>query len=129
MSAHNPPVISRLRPQSPLRNSRIVSAIPLYSKVSLLSPTCCKHKPASVLRKCSPKQAKNPFLSRLLKIICLNLSVECYGPQLNVFQSLSTSHREIPKLCLACITSYNTTYAGRRSERPPITLRNHMICW
>ncbi len=43
---------------------------------------------------------------------------------MNIFQSLSTPHWEIPELCLA---SYNTTYAGRCSERPPITLRNHMI--
>ncbi len=31
-------------------------------------------------------------------------------------------------MCLACITTYNTTYAGRCSERPPVILRNHMIC-
>ncbi len=88
--------------------------------------TGCKHKPASVLQNCLPKQAKNPFVSQLLKIIELR-SIECNEPQLNIFKSLSRPHREITGLCLACITSYNATYAGRCSERPPITLRNHMI--
>ncbi len=46
---------------------------------------------------------------------------------MNIFQSLSMPHREIPELCLACISSYNTTYAGRCSKRPPITLRNQVI--
>ncbi len=63
----------------------------------------------------------------LTKIICNNLSFKCNEPQMNIFQSLPTSHRETPELCLACITSYNTTYAGRCCERPPITLLNHMI--
>ncbi len=46
---------------------------------------------------------------------------------MNIFQSLSTPHGEISDLCLASITRYNTTSAGRCSERPPMTLRNHMI--
>ncbi len=46
---------------------------------------------------------------------------------MNIFQSLSTPHGEIPELCLACIITYYTTYAGRCSERPRTTLRNHMI--
>ncbi len=47
---------------------------------------------------------------------------------MNIFQSLSTPHREIPELCLACITLYDTTFAGRCGERPPINLRYYMIC-
>ncbi len=42
----------------------------LHSKVSLFSPTGYKHKPDSVLRNCPPKHAKNPFISRMQKIIC-----------------------------------------------------------
>ncbi len=38
------------------------------------------------------------------------------------------SHREIPELYLACITSSNSAYDGRCSERPPINSRYHTIC-
>ncbi len=98
---------------------------PLHSKVSLFSPTGYKHKPASVLRNFPLKHAKKSVCkptaeNHLLKLVS--------RMQRAADQSLSTPHREVPELCLACITSYNTTYAGRCSERPPVTLRNYMIC-
>ncbi len=43
---------------------------PLHSKVSLFSPSGYKHKPASVLRNCPPKHAKNPTAeNHLLKFV------------------------------------------------------------
>ncbi len=59
-------------------------SFPLLS-VSLFSPTGCKHKPASVLRNCPSKQTKISFVSRLLKITCWPVSIECDEPQLIIF--------------------------------------------
>ncbi len=54
----------------PLKELPDCFCYPLDSKVSLFSPTGCKHKPASVLPNYPTEHAENPFVSQLLKIIC-----------------------------------------------------------
>ncbi len=70
VSAYKPPGYKPTSASVPLKGFPDCFCYPLYSKVSLFSPTGYKHKPASVLRNCPPKPAKKLFVSRLLKIIC-----------------------------------------------------------
>ncbi len=117
VSAYIPPGYKPTSASAPLKEFPDCFCYPLHSKVSHFSPTSYKHKPASVLQNCPPKHAKNPFVSWLLKIICQNLSIECNEPQMNILQSLSTPHREIPKLCLACITCVTMWFVGKEVQR------------
>ncbi len=70
VSAYIPPGYKPTLASVPLKEFPDCFCYPLHSKVFLFSPTCYKHKPASVLRNCPPKHAKNLFVSRLQKIIC-----------------------------------------------------------
>ncbi len=70
VSAYKPPGYKPTSASVPLKEFPYCFCYPLHSKVSVFSPTGYKHKPASVLRNCPPKPAKNLFVSRLLKIIC-----------------------------------------------------------
>ncbi len=69
VSAYIPPVYKPTSASVPLKEFPDCFCYPLHSKVSLFSPTGYKHKPASFLQNRPPKHAKNPFVSRLLKII------------------------------------------------------------
>ncbi len=127
MSAYIPPGYKPTSALVPLKEFPDCCYYPLHSRVSLFSPTGYKHKPASVLRNCPPQTRKKSVCKPTAENHLLNLSIECNEPQMSIFQSLSMPHRQLPELCLSCITSFNITYAGRCSERPPITLCNHMI--
>ncbi len=70
VSAYIPPGYKPTSASVPLKEFPDCFGYHLHSEVSLFSPTGYKHKPASVLRNCPPKHAKNSFVSRLLKIIC-----------------------------------------------------------
>ncbi len=70
VSAYKPPGYKTTSALVPLKEFPDCFCYPLHAKVSLFNPAGCKHKPASVLRNCPPKHAKNSFVSRLLKIIC-----------------------------------------------------------
>ncbi len=69
VSAYIPPGYKPTSASVPFKEFPDCFCYPLHSKASLFSPTGCKHKPASVLPNCPPKHAKNPVVSRLLKII------------------------------------------------------------
>ncbi len=118
VSAYIPPGYNPTSASVLLKEFPYCFCYPLHSKVSLFSPTGYKHKPASVLQNFPPpKHAKNPFVNRLLNIICQNLSIECNEPQMNIFQSLSTPHRKIPELSLACITCVTIWFVGKEVQR------------
>ncbi len=61
VSAYNPPDHKPTSASIPLKEFPDCFCYTLHLKVSLLSPTGCKHKPATVLRNCPPKHAKIPF--------------------------------------------------------------------
>ncbi len=85
LSAYNPSGYKPTSASVPLKEFPDCFCWSLHSKLSLFNITGCKHKPASVLRNCLPNHTKNPFVSRLLKINCLNLSHECDEPRLIIF--------------------------------------------
>ncbi len=74
--------------------------------------------PPNAQKKTASKQtAENDLLKPANPIRLISRLDE---PQLNIFYCM-------PELCLACITSYYTVYAGRCSDPLLITWRNHMI--